>query len=104
MFYICGCDAQFVINSLFVNSGLPSGVSVSVRVSRKTVLRGGGTPASAGGLLDGVPEDLPGRSRSSGWELLVMGHHAWREIAFGVPSLRLRSEGCSCTDDCHVQD
>ena len=58
---------------------------------------------AAGGLLDGVPEDLPGRRKSSGWEQLVMGHHAWREIAFSAPSLRLWSEGCSCTDDCRVQ-
>ena len=30
MFYICGCEAHFGINSLLLNSGLPSGVSVSV--------------------------------------------------------------------------
>ena len=34
MFYICGCEAHFVINSLLLNSGLPSGVSVSVLESR----------------------------------------------------------------------
>ena len=59
---------------------------------------------TAGGLLDGVLEDLLGCRRSSGWEQLVMGHHAWREIAFGVLSLRLWPEVCSCTDDCRIQD
>ena len=45
---ICGYNvAQFVIfiHSLW-NSGLPCLVSVSVLVSRKTVLRGGGAPAT----------------------------------------------------------
>ena len=34
MFYICGCEAHFVINSLLLNSVLPCVVSVSVLVSR----------------------------------------------------------------------
>ena len=45
---------------------------------------------AAGGLLDGVLQDLPGHYNSSVWVQLVMGHHAWREIAFGMPSLPLR--------------
>ena len=44
----------------------------------------------------GVPEELWGRLSLPGWVQLVKGHHAWREIAFGAPSLRLRPEGCSC--------
>ena len=31
---------------------------------------------AAGGILDVVPEDLPGCCRSSGWKQLVMGHYA----------------------------
>ena len=42
---------------------------------------------AAGVLLDGVLEDLLGHCKSSGWQQLVMGHHAWREIAFGTPRL-----------------
>ena len=53
-----------------------------------------------GGLIDGVLEDLPGCRSFSGWEQLVMGSRAWREIAFGTPSPRLLPEGCSYTEDC----
>ena len=28
------------------------------------------------GLIDGIPEDLPGRCSFSGWKRLVMGSHA----------------------------
>ena len=58
---------------------------------------------ATGGLIDGVPEDLPGRHSFSGWEQLVMGSHVWREIALGVLSPRLLPEGCSCTEDCRVK-
>ena len=37
----------------------------------------------------GVPEELPGRLYPSGWVQLVMGSHAWGEIAFGVLNPRL---------------
>ena len=55
------------------------------------------------GLIDGVPEDLPGRHSFSGWKQLVMGSHVWREITFGVPSPRPLPEGCSYTEDCHIK-
>ena len=61
-FYICGCDAQFVILSFLLNSGLPSGASVSVLVSRKTVLRGGGTPATFG--FEAEAAQLPSRTNT----------------------------------------
>ena len=59
---------------------------------------------AAEGLFDDVPEDLQGHLEPLGWVQLVMGHHAWSEIVFGAPSLRLQPKGCSCTDDCHVRD
>ena len=58
----------------------------------------------AEGLLDSVLEELLGRRKLSGWVQLVMGHQAWREIAFGMLSLYLWPEGCSCANDCRVQD
>ena len=59
---------------------------------------------ATGGLIDGVPEDLPGRHSFLGWEQLVIGSHAWREITFGAPSPCLLPEGCSCTEDYHVKN
>ena len=56
------------------------------------------------GLIDDVPEDLPARRSFSGWEQLVMGSHAWREIVFGALSPRLLPEGCSCTEDYCVKN
>ena len=59
---------------------------------------------AAGRLLVGVLEDLPGCCRSSGWVQLAMGHHVWREIVFGMPSLCLWPKDCSCADDCRIQN
>ena len=59
MFYICGCEAHFVINSLFVWILAPvCGVSVSVLESRKRSWRGGGTPATDAVLSSMCNSDL----------------------------------------------
>ena len=73
MFYICGCDAYFVINSFLLNSGLPCLVSMSICVSRKRSWRGGGNPRniwfrSMGGSASfrGPPRTSPCPSPSLG--------------------------------------
>ena len=58
---------------------------------------------ATGGLIEGVPKDLPGRRSFSGWGQLVMGSHVWREITFGAPSPCLLPEGCNYTEDCSVK-
>ena len=37
----------------------------------------------------GVPEESRGRLSLPGWVQLVLGSHAWGEIAFGAPNPRL---------------
>ena len=62
-----------------------------------------GGSVTTGGLIDGVLEDSPGHYSFSGWEQLVVGSHAWREIVFSVPSPCLLPKGCNCTEDCCVK-